>query len=181
MMKKILVLFTILISMNVRGQDYDLYISVGSHFGLWNALTYPDTPKNNSSQNFAFDMIPYNIHVDKLLPKRNVVGFGYTSDRYPNAPLSGNGKSWTRQNIRVRYYRYHGDPDKNFTTYIGCSVGASFWSEKIGSSLFFDNQWWPTAQFLFGVKVKISEALFWQTEVGAGPPYALQTSIGIKL
>jgi hypothetical protein len=169
--------------------EYGLYVSAGIHLGFWNpAMEWAHKQKAyyKEDQNEILNRIPWNIHIDKQLGKRWVIGLGYSYDKYAANPLTKETSDIpaTRQNIRVRFYKFLKDPEKRVCSYIGATVGTSFWTINAGGKTYVDpisREWWPTAQFLIGFKTKISETLFWQTEFAVGPPYACQTSLGIKL
>lgn len=179
-MKKILLICFSLLTFPIFSQeenrasdfnpDYDLFISGGVHVGLWNLTGNTNLPVEN---------IPYNIHIDKVFKHKYVLGIGYSHDRFERSPIEFYNASIgiLRQNIRIRYYKFMTDYNKTFSIYMGLSAGCSIWTKQYSSSA---NTYWPTAQFLFGMKVKLTDTFFWQTELGAGPPYALQTSLGIK-
>lgn len=167
----------------------NLYVAVGIHAGILGAIN-------------DYQSVPYQIHVDKLLPKRNVIGLGYSYDKYKNTNSffwgTGGGSENNRHNLRLRYYRYFRNEDLRVSSYYGCSIGISIWEQpsalipKYGydSSGVYQQMGYyerptsydylPSAQFIIGFKVKITEAIFWQTEVSFGSPYLAQTSLGIK-
>lgn len=152
-----------------KNQDYDLYISAGLHVGLWNLTGNTNLPLENT---------PYNFHIDKVFSHKYAIGIGYSHDKFEHSPIEFFNASAgiLRQNIRIRYYNYLTDYDKTFSIYMGLSAGCSIWTSQYSSK----NTYWPSAQFLFGMKVKLSDTFFWQTEFAVGPPYACQTSFGIK-
>lgn len=152
-----------------KNQDYDLFISGGLHVGLWNLTGNTNLPIENT---------PYNFHIDKVFRYKYALGIGYSHDKFEHSPLDFFNASAgiLRQNIRIRYYKYITDYDKTFSIYMGLSAGFSIWTKQYSS----ENAYWPSAQFLFGMKVKLNDAFFWQTEFAFGPPYACQTSLGIN-
>jgi|GEM_PF-2593823 len=155
-----------------KEEDYDLFITGGVHVGVWAlALQQVITSKE----------VPYNVHIDKLLKEKYMIGVGYTYDSYSYSPSGSTGpdQKTKRQNFRLRFCKFLSNQEKKFSTYLGVSAGVSYWDlrNKYYSGY---NEYWPTAQFLFGMKVKFTDTFFWIMELGAGPPYALQTSVGIK-
>lgn len=168
---------------SARENEYGLYISGGVHLGLWNLVFNWD---EQSPVKLNFNQIPFNIQVDKLFKGKYVLGIAFSSDEYHGNPLSFYGSVSSlpagRQNIRIRYFKYLSDPEKIFASYIGLSAGVSVW--KIHAVNYYSpgnvNRLWPTAQFLFGFKIKLTETFFSQTEFGVGPPSFCQTSVGIK-
>jgi len=167
----------------IKDEDYGLYISGGAHIGLWNLILGSFTNNGSSSNGtFNWDRVPYNIHMDKLFNKKYVLGIGYTYDKYSTNPfnLYAGVVEAIRQNVSIRFYRYLRDPKKTFSYYLGCSAGASYWHRTNDRYPNFSQEWWPTAQFIFGTKINFGKTFFWQTEFCVGPPYACQTSFGIK-
>ena len=170
-----------------KEKDLDLYVSMGAHLGFWYLLmdeAHTGHPYKNESA-AGSTQIPWNIHIDKVFDERYALGLGYSYDKMAGNPLTTSTSNIPaiRQNLRIRFYRFHRDPEKRFSYYTGASVGISKW-EIINGTFYFDEEikqdLWPSAQFLFGTKVKLNDALFWETEFAIGPPYACQTSIGIK-
>lgn len=156
--------------------DYNLFISGGFHVSVWStALNQQITPQQ----------IPYNVHIDKLFKDKYVLGLGYTYDLYPSNPfvLSSYSGETHRHNVRVRYYKYLMPQERTVSLYIGMAVGISYWASNNtttpGYIETFEN-YLPSAQFIFGIKLKFSETFFWQNELGGGSPYAFQSSLGIK-
>jgi hypothetical protein len=154
-----------------KNEDYNLFISAGFHVGVW-AIPL--------QQKISLQQIPYNVHIDKLIKNKYVLGLGYSYDRYPNSPIgyTAHSKNVSRQNLRIRFYKFLMDQEQTLSLYIGTSVGVSYWDFKATHEGY--NRYWPTAQFIFGVKVKLTDTFFWQTELGGGPPYIAQTALGIK-
>ena len=182
-MKKILLTICLFFSISFQAQekslknnneDYNLFIAGGCHIGLWAVIF---------SQKITLKELPFNIHIDKLIKKKYAIGLGYSYDRYPSGSMSyyNSSETTSRHNYRLRFYSFLSDQEKPFSVYMGASLGVSYWDNanpwSWGSS---SNKYWPTAQFLTGLKLKFSETFFWQTELGVGPPYAFQTSLGLK-
>lgn len=140
-------------------------ISGGSHVGFWSLL--------------GQQQIPYNIQIDKSMNEDFTIGIGYTHDVYEKNPISwaGGYENTTRQNIHFRFYNFLPQKKQNFRSFIGGSAGISLWeSDRQGSK----SQTYPTAQFIYGFRIKIFENLFNQTEFAIGPPCALKTSFGFN-
>lgn len=152
-----------------KDQNYDLFVSGGVHLAVWHLIT--NTSISNKS-------IPYNIHIDKVFMHKHAFGVGYSEDKFKYDPtkIFGSYPEAVRQNFRIRYYKYMMDYEKPVSIYMGLSTGFSIWTSDYSRQ----NTYWPTAQFLFGVKIKFNDTFFLQTELGAGAPYALQTSLGLK-
>ncbi len=142
-----------------------LFVSGGTHFGVWNILGLME--------------LPHNIQADLLFTKKVVLGIGYSYDRYTRNPFARG--SVIRQNIRLRYYSYKNDPEKRYSIFTGVCVGISFWENEINDSLLSSEKTKiPTLQFLSGFKLKINNSLFWLNEFAIGAPYSLQSSIGFN-
>lgn len=157
-----------------EGGDYNLLVSGGLHLGLWTLIL--------NKTIMAAEDLPFNIQVDKVFRNNFALGLGYSYDRYQGSPIAmrSKGSKSEKQNLCVRLYKFIGNPESRFITYIGTALGVSYWTAGGNGAPEGMQQYWPTAQFLFGMKLKLSESTFWQTEFGAGPPYFCQTSLGIK-
>ncbi len=140
-------------------------ISGGSHVGFWSLL--------------GQHQIPYNIQIDKSINENFVIGLGYTNDDYEKNPLSwaGGYENTIRQNINFRFYNFLPQKRQYFRSFIGGSAGVSLWeSNRLNSK----PQTFPSAQFIYGFRIKIFENFFNQTEFAIGPPCALKTSFGFN-
>lgn len=148
-------------------ESYNLYISGGMHAGAWST--------------FGLEEIPYSIQFDKVFNDKFLLGAGYSYDHYSATIFQGQTPG-IRQNIRLRFAWYLKDPDNYFSTYLGFSTGVSNWLINDQYNLPAASRDFnvPTVQFLFGMKVKLNETLFWSTELGLGAPYLMQTAIGVK-
>jgi hypothetical protein len=182
-MKKIVLLVALFVSVSIKAQeesfknnddeDYNLFISGGCHIGLW-ALSFSQVGKLNT--------LPYTVHIDKLLKKKYAIGLGYSHDSYPMHNYSTNeNETVSRHNYRLRLYKFLSNQENLFSIYMGGSFGVSYWknSSPWGWNTTSDT-YWPSAQFLTGIKIKFTETFFWQTEFGVGPPYGIQSALGIK-
>ena len=85
-----------------------LFVSGGSHLGLWSLLGLED--------------IPYNVQIDYLISEKTALGIAYGYDNYKQQVFSCS----IRENIRLRFYQYSDDPQKKFSIYAGASVGLSY-------------------------------------------------------
>lgn len=122
---------------------------------------------------------PFNLQADLLFSGKNSVGLGYTYDAYKggNTFFSARIRAGnTRHNLSIRYLHYLNEPQKIFSTYLGCSAGVSIWEPLYDSNFILR----PTAQFIFGMRLKIYRGLFWMHEFGVGPTYIYQSSLGIR-
>jgi hypothetical protein len=173
MLKKIIIFLFISLACkaqeynNKEPEGYNLYISGGIHAGAWST--------------FGLEEIPYSIQFDKVFKNKFLLGAGYAYDHY-SATIYQAKIPAIRQNIRLRFAWYLKDPEKTFSTYLGFSAGLSNWLIKEQYNLSAASRDFnvPTVQFLFGMKVKLNETLFWSTELGLGAPYLMQTAIGVK-
>jgi hypothetical protein len=139
------------------------YVSAGAHLGFW----------AKDGQNG----VPFNFQADVLVTPKLTLGVLYTYDSYKGNPGFFNVRTRpgpVRQNVSIRMCNYFIDPANVFSLYIGCSAGLSVWEVRSGGNLY------PTAQFLFGLKLQVINNIFWLTEFGAGPPYICQSSLGIN-
>lgn len=141
-------------------------------------LTVSGGAHSNFYQWQGVNHVPINIQTELLFAGKYALGLGYNYDSYKGSDYFFSTKirpGYARHNISVRFKKYLDDPDKIFVVYTGCSLGISFWQmhEK-------DQSVFPTAQFLFGMKLKIYKGTFWINEFGIGPPYGYQSSIGIQ-
>lgn len=168
-MKKIITLYFTLNAMLYCAQDdkqkFLLSLSAGSHlnFYQWQGVYG----------------VPFNFQADLLFSERNSIGIGYVYDSYKgdNTFFSTTIRAGNiRHNLNIRYHHYFGDPQRIFCTYLGGSAGLSIW-EPLHDHDFTLR---PTAQFVFGMRLKIYKGLFWIHEFGAGPPFLYQSSIGIR-
>ena len=143
-------------------QKIKLSISAGSHlnFYQWQGILNP----------------PINLQADFLLATRHSLGLGWTYDSYVGDNYFFSTRirpGYTRHNISIRYLYYLRNPEKIFSVYLGCSAGMSIWDNKT-------EDFRPTTQFLFGMRLKIYKGIFWMHEFGAGPPFLYQSSLGIR-
>ncbi len=175
-MKNLKLLTLLLISVQLFGQQNKpgeikanegsgLYISGGSHLGFWSLI--------------GQQKIPYNFQIDKSFSEDFTMGIGYTHDEYIQNPTSWTGafENTTRDNLHLRFYHFLSQKKENFRSFVGGAVGFSIWqSEGMNSKV----QKYPSAQFIYGFRIKISEHFFNQTEFAIGPPCAFKTSIGIN-
>lgn len=140
-----------------------VFISAGTHLGFW--------------QYKGVYGIPFNIQGDVLFSKKLSLGLGYVYDEYMGQVNFLNSRirpGNIRQNVNIRFLNYFRNPDKIFSFYIGCSLGISMWNLHPGT------EFYPSTQFLFGLRLKIFKDFFWLNEFGVGPPFLFQSSVGVK-
>lgn len=151
-----------------KDESRGLYISGGSHAGLWLLL-------------MGSNELPYTITIDKSIGADNTIGIGYSHDTYSKNPIYAN--KWiptVRENIRFRYCHYFENMNERFAPYYGITAGIARWNIDERYSKETKASYFPTAQFIAGYKVNITNYFFNQTDVAIGPPYAVSTSFGIK-
>jgi hypothetical protein len=150
---------------NTKYENNGLFISGGVHLGFW-AIS-------------GQEKIPYNFQIDKSFGDDYCVGIGYTHDEYIKNPTSWRGgfENCSRDNLNIRFYSFFNQKKENFRSFIGGAVGISYWNSEYQNS---KNNYYPTAQLIYGFRIKISNMIFNQTEFALGPPSAFKTSIGIN-
>jgi hypothetical protein len=141
-----------------------LYFSGGVHAGFWALMGQNE--------------IPYNLQADYRSKRDLFFGLGFTYDRYKYSPFESVPSQ--RFNLRFRFLGFINDQNATVSQYLGGAVGLSYWKLDHGSypDYLKNPEYWPTIQFLYGIKIKFNDDWFLLTEFGLGPPYAAQTSLG---